>query len=363
MTEQEMIEKQWELARLIQRMEVIFIGHQFNKYEQNEEIRLNKSNKVHEENLQLLAAIKMLIEEGVDLNFKNKSVMERAVATDSIELIQMFLSAGLPINEVNGKGLLYHAAEKGAAQIVRFLIEEKGVNPRRRSQRDFSVLAAARSSRYSREVLPYLMDVMGKTKSERMPVPKKLHELTEENMLKYLPQVSISANQQQKLHNIIESLFIEEYSVKLANFYEIIAVQDPELVFACISLITNAITKAPAQKTVKSIAAEHYVHHGNLEVTGSLKIRSLMVTGNCTVKGHASNVQGCQLFVGGDFECASMYTEGPVIIGGNLKAAKVETYYNDYALEVKQTLQTDTLIIDHHQVIAGQFDVKERIEK
>jgi hypothetical protein len=59
-----------------------------------------------------------------------------------------------------------------------------------------------------------------------------------------------------------------------------------------------------------------------------------------------------------------MYSEGPVCIGGNLKAKKVETYYNDYALEVKQTLQADILIIGgYHQVLAGQFDVKERIEK
>jgi cytoskeletal protein CcmA (bactofilin family) len=142
-----------------------------------------------------------------------------------------------------------------------------------------------------------------------------------------------------------------------------IAAQHPELVFACIALIKNAITSEPKDKVVKSISGQHYAHHGNLVVTGDLKIRSLMVTGNLTVKGRASNVQGCQLFVGGDLECETMYTEGPVIIGGNLSAKKIETYYNDYALEVKQTLQADTLIIDHHQVIANHFDVKERIEK
>ena len=204
---------------------------------------------------------------------------------------------------------------------------------------------------------------MGKTKSERLPPPKKLHELTEENMLKWLPQVYIPAHSNKKLHDIVESLFVEEYSVKLSDFYEMIEAQNPELVFACIELIKNAITSEPINKVVKSISKQPHVHHGNLEVTGNLKTNSLMVTGNLTVKGHASNVQGCQLFVGGDFECETMYTEGPVIIGGNLKARKVETYYNDYALEVKQTLQADTLIIDHHQVIAGHFDVKERIEK
>ncbi|WP_133054801.1 hypothetical protein [Niastella populi] len=56
-----------------------------------------------------------------------------------------------------------------------------------------------------------------------------------------------------------------------------------------------------------------------------LKIRSLMVTGNLTVQGHASNVEGRRLFAGGDFECEMMYPDVPVIIGGNLKAKKVDT--------------------------------------
>jgi hypothetical protein len=142
-----------------------------------------------------------------------------------------------------------------------------------------------------------------------------------------------------------------------------IEVQTPEIIFACIALITNAITSAPTDKVVKSISKQPHVHHGNLEVTGNLKISSLMVTGNLTVKGHASNVQGCGLFVGGDLACETMYSEGPVVIGGNLRAKKIDTYYNDYALDVKKTLQADTLIIDHHQVTAGHFDVKERIEK
>ncbi len=361
-----MTEKQIELVKQIARIRDLFVIHQFDKFEKNEEVRLSNLNKVNEENRQTLAAIKELIESGVDLTFKYnyRSVMDLAVVTDNVELVEMLMAFGVSIyGEKDQVPPLYYAAEGGAERVVRFLIEEKGLNPRRKSRREFSVLAAARSSRFSKDVLPYLVSVMLKTKSERLPPPKKLHELTEENMLKWLPQISIPANSNKKLHEIIESLFIEEYSVKLSSFYEMIEAQDPELVFACIALITNAITLEPADKVVKSISGQPHVHHGNLVLTGDIKIRSLMVTGNLTVKGHASNVQGCQLFVGGDFECETMYTEGPVIIGGNFKAGKVETYYNDYAMEVKQTLQADTLIIDHHQVIAGHFDVKERIEK
>ena len=177
---------------------------------------------------------------------------------------------------------------------------------------------------------------MLKTKSERLPARKKLHELTEENMLKWLPQISISEHKRKKFHDIVESLFIEEHSIKLADFCYTIEAQDPEIIFACLELIKKAITLEPTSKTARTISRKTNIHHGDLRITGDQDIHSLMVTGDLIVAGHVSNVQGRQLFVGGNFECETMYTEGPVIIGGNLKAAKVHAHYNDYALEVKQ---------------------------
>ena len=201
-----------------------------------------------------------------------------------------------------------------------------------------------------------------RTKSERPPAPKKLDELTEENLLKWSPQIALPAALSKKLQDLIESQFLFMYSTKLQWFYETIESHDPALVFACIDLIKKAITTEPKDKVVKTVKSP-FAHHGNLEISGDIKIKSLLVTGNLTIKGKASNVQGCRLFVGGDFTCDTMYTEGPVIIGGNLKASEVEAYYNDHALEVKQTLQADKLTVERHQVIAGNFDVKERIDK
>jgi cytoskeletal protein CcmA (bactofilin family) len=285
--------------------------------------------------------------------------MYLAVPRDNVELIEMLISYGV---SMHGDREWFHplrrAAEFGALRVVKFLIEEKGINPR-----EVGGLSEAMSSRFSGDVLPYLIETLKKTKSERLPPPKKAYELTEENMMKWLSQIQIPVHSREKLHDIVDGLFIVAYSTTISDFYAAIEEQAPELVFACIALIKNATTSEPKDKVIKNISKDTYVHHGNLVVTGDLKIRSLMVTGNLTVNGHASNVQGRQLFVGGDFECETMYTEGPVIIGGNLKAKKIETFYNDYALEVKQTLQADTLIIDHHQVTANHFEVKERIEK
>ena len=36
---------------------------------------------------------------------------------------------------------------------------------------------------------------------------------------------------------------------------------------------------------------------------------------------------------------------------------------NDYSLEVRGVLMADTLTVERHQVNAGRFDVRERIDK
>ena len=361
-----MSEKQSELESLIRSINDLHYLYQYDIKEKSEAEFQAKLTRLNEENRQALSAIRALIESGaVDLTAKrgNHSVMDQAVVKDNVELIEMLISYGVPIEGNVGMTPLHRAAEFGALRVVKFLIEEKGLSPRRKQPGEYSVLSSARESSFSGAVLPYLIEVLKKTKSERLPPPKKMFELTEENMLKWLPQIPIPVHSKEKLYDIVDSLFVEDYSTTVSYFYTTIERQVPELVFACIALIKNAITSAPKDKTVKKIPGQSYVHHGNLVVTENLKVRSLMVTGNLIVKGNVSNVQGCALFVGGDFECENMYTEGPVVIGGNLKAKKVEAFYNDYALEVKQTLQADTLIIDHHVVIAGQFDVIERIEK
>lgn len=361
-----MIYKQLELQRLIASIEDLHYLYQYDIKKKSEAYFQEKLTRLTENNRQALAAIKALIDDGADLTAKTSnghSVMDQAVFRDNVELIELLISYGVSIHGDKAITPLHRAAAFGSLRVVKFLIEEKGINPRRTTPGEYSVLSSARESSFSGAVLPYLIEVMKKTKSERLPAPKKVYELTEENLLKWLPLVPIPVHSKEKLYDIVDSLFVEDYSTTISYFYRTIERQLPELVFACIALITNATTSEPKDKVVKKISGDSYVHHGNLVVTENLKVRSLMVTGNLTVKGNASNVQGCALFVGGDFECENMYTEGPVVIGGNLKAKKIEAFYNDYALEVKQTLQADTLIIDHHQVKAGYFEVNERIEK
>ncbi|EPX61289.1 hypothetical protein D187_001072 [Cystobacter fuscus DSM 2262] len=50
-------------------------------------------------------------------------------------------------------------------------------------------------------------------------------------------------------------------------------------------------------------------------------------------------------------------------IGGDLRARTVDAFYNDYGLQARGTLKADTLSVERHQVTAGRFGVRERIDK
>lgn len=250
----------------------------------------------------------------------------------------------------------------GADNVVESLIDEKGIDPGKKPAKEISVLSFARSLKYNENVLPYLIELLKKTKDQRLPPPKKLLALAERDVMNYLPHLSLQPWLKQKLEQIIDAIFVEEHSVSIDEFYEIIQDQDPDMVFPCIELISQTSTTPPKDKSIKKVTGKPMIHHGNLEVTGNLNVISLMVTGNLKVHGEVKNVQGRQLYVGGDLGCDNMYTEGPAIIGGNLKAKKIEAIYNDYALDVKQTLSAHTLIIDKHQVKAGKMEVEERVE-
>ncbi|MCP3138159.1 ankyrin repeat domain-containing protein [Pyxidicoccus xibeiensis] len=362
-----MTDAQHELVRLMQQIDNLHYTQTYKKAELPEAEYLELLGKQQARNAEVVGKIRQLLSEGVSLDFKtvnNHTPLAVAVTQNNVELIRLLREYGADIHATMGWDTPIHrAAEFGADRVVQFLIDN-GVDPRGKDPFGRTVLAVARSSRHSKSVVPLLVELLKKTKSQRPPPPKKLKELSEEAVTRYL--AGAAPGPLAALATFMESVFVEEHSVTLDGLYASIeehGAMQPELVFACIGLIREVSTRAPKQKTVKKVSKNVSIHHGDLVVDGNLGVGSLMVTGNLTVKGDAANRQGRQLFVGGDFECNAFYTEGPVIIGGDLRARTVEAVYNDYALDVRGTLKADTLTIDRHQVKAGRFDVRERSEK
>lgn len=367
-----MTEQQHALINLIHKIDDLRYLETYKRVELPAAEYLQALRKAQDKNAELVDDIRRMLAEGVSLDFKTvngHTPLLVAVTQNNVELVQLLMDHGADLHAAVGYDTpLHRAAEFGADRVVRFLIE-KGLDPRGRSPGGRTVLAAARSSRHSKNVVPLLVELLKQTKSQRPPPPKKLKELSEENVLRYLSgpvPAGVEARDWDALKAFMDSLFVEEHSVTIDQLYEDIEEQGamrPHLVFACIDLIRQVSTKAPARKTLKKVSKPVHVHHGDLEMDGDLGVRSLMVTGSLTVKGKASNPQGRQLFVGGDFECDALDTQGPVVIGGDLRARTIEARYNDYALEVRGVLKADTLTVDRHLVKAGRFEVKERIDR
>jgi cytoskeletal protein CcmA (bactofilin family) len=367
-----MTERQYELESLMRSIDDMKYLELFGRAELPEAECAARVAKAHAHNAEVLQRIRKLLSEGVSLDFKTvngHTPLAIAVTENNVELIQLLMEFGADIRAPYGYDTpLHRAAQFGADRVVKFLIDQ-GLDPRGKAPGGWTVLSAARSSAHSRKVVSMLVEMLKKTKSERPPPPKKLYELSEENVTRYLSgpaPATVEAQDWKALQDFMDSIFVEDHSVTIDYLYASIEEHGntrPGLVFACIDLIRQVSTREPKPKTIKKVSKNSYIHHGDLVVDGALKVNSLLVTGHLTVKGKAENVQGRQLFVGGDFECDTFYTEGPVVIGGDLRARTVHAYYNDYSLEVRGALKADTLTVERHQVKAGRFEVKERIDK
>lgn len=366
-----MNDQQNELMRHIQEIDDLKYLETYQRRELPEAEYQELLRRRLEQNAEHRAKIRELLAAGVSLDFVRPSghgPLMAAVTHNDVALIELLMEYGADIHAVvRYDAPLHRAAEFGADRVVRFLLEQ-GADPRSQPSGGRTALSAARSSRWGRRAVPVLVEYLRATQSQRPPPPKKLKDLSEADVAAYLAgpaPATATPRAWQALREFMDSAFVEAYSISIDELYESVEASssmEPELVFACIDLIARVARRAPKPRRVKKLAPQTCVHHGDLEIDGNLRIVSLMVTGSLTVRGTASNVQGCSLFVGGDFTCDALKTQGPVIVGGDLRARLVEAVYNDYALEVRGTLRADRLVIDRHVVRAGAFAVAERVE-
>lgn len=366
-----MTEQQYELTRLIRQVQSHrHLEDHVQIYEADSfDERLAKERG---ENEVTLGKLCQLLAGGVSLDFVDQNhhtPVLLAVTQNNVELLLLLKEYGADLlAPYHYDTPLHRAAEFGADRVVRFLIEQ-GADPRGLTPGGQSVLGAARTSRHSRKVPALLVELLLPTKSQRPPPPKKPKGLSEEKVLRYLEGAAppgVTPASWRKLRLIMDAVFVEAHCVSLDAFFEGIeeqAAMNPDLVFAGIGLIQAAVAEAPKDKKVKKVSKSSYLQHGSLEVDGKLSVNSLMVTGHLTVKGPVENLQGRSLFVGGDFTCETLKSQGPVIIGGDLEATHVQAQYNDYALEVRGTLSAAKLVVeDNHVVTAGRFEVQERVD-
>jgi ankyrin repeat protein len=98
-----------------------------------------------------------------------------------------------------------------------------------------------------------------------------------------------------------------------------------------------------------------HFHKGDLEIEGDLYLdEPMLVTGSLKVGKHlADGGTDSMLIVGGDLTVGTMFTEGDVVVGGDLKSeGLVYAFYNDQVLKVEGVLYAPVVIEDDHHVEA-----------
>lgn len=359
---QDSMENSEKLKELIGKIDTLYWLYEWRKPEESEADFQKKLKIKTDKHKTVLKEIETLLEETkMDVNERDENgynALHWAVTNDNVALIKLLFKYGAVYKSDDNNSSLHRAATFGALNVVKYFIEEMGISPQKKSPDEYSVLAAARESKHSKKVVPYLVKFLLDSKYQKPAAPKKLKPLSEADVLAHLPEINLQPDLKEKLTEIITAVFVEEHSVNIQEFYEIIQAQEPDLVFACVDLFKKASSKAAANKSAKKIPASFYAHVGDLEITANCNVNSLLVTGNLTILGNIKNVEGCQIFVGGNLTCEKMHTEGPVVIGGDLVAKEIKAEYNDYSLKVYGKIIAEKLTIDNHAVIGDTSKVK-----
>src|SRR5262249_13199666 len=89
----------------------------------------------------------------------------------------------------------------------------------------------------------------------------------------------------------------------------------------------------------------------------SVSQNGLVILGDMTVDGNVAIGEQGFLLVGGNVKVTQLDSEGEVTIGGDLHASVVHVRYNDYSLDVHDTLRASVLIQNDHHVRAGVLSV------
>lgn len=122
-----------------------------------------------------------------------------------------------------------------------------------------------------------------------------------------------------------------------------------------LKVLERAVDGKPASRSVATDAELPAFHHGDLTLTdGTCVTGPLLVTGALRVTGHLTDTTPESIvIVGGDLEVGSLFTEGDVLVGGDLKSAGVVYgFYNDQVLQVEGAIHAPVLIEDDHHVDA-----------
>lgn len=320
-----------------------------------------------------MKAIRSALEQGFDFNRPDKngwsSAFHAAWCPDP-RALELLIDAGLdPVKpRADGYTLLHRAATFGRVAVIRLLLKA-GIPFDVKTASGKTPLDSARIMKHGKPALKLLTRLTQKAKQKAgsrgsapkgdvtlIDVKKAIAVLAPKLKGKFFRYVK-----RRDLETFAEAFFSGADKPTTKRFLTEMAKQDDPGLIAAAVFIAHRATKISPRKLKLTKKARTIVHVGDLEIDGDFSAGILVVTGNLVVSGKLSNYEGAVVAVGGNLIAQSVWTEGPMLVAGDLHAKQyVYGYYNDYPLRVGGSLKTSLLIQEQHAVEASRFCVKNR---
>ncbi|MBJ6759437.1 ankyrin repeat domain-containing protein [Myxococcaceae bacterium JPH2] len=271
------------------------------------------------------------------------------------------LDHGVPLNhEAGGDGQLIHrAASFGRLGVIQMLVA-RGVPADVRDGGNRTPLDHARAWRHGANAVSGLIELMQAQGCKPQPA-RRTDDLLADPVRALLPELAaeLSPATRTTLERAVAAFFTEYAGGKAKDFLlELAEHQDGAMLAAGIRIVQRASTAKVQPKTTRTKRLT-LAHIGDLEVEGDCNAVNLIVTGNLTVKGLLSNYEGALVCVGGDLKVESAWSEGPLWVGGDLRADTVFAGAdNDYGATVRGTLEAPTILQFDHVIQAGTLRVE-----
>lgn len=263
------------------------------------------------------------------------------------------IAHGVPLDHANGgDGMLIHrAASFSNIDAVRFLVEQ-GVSPDVRDGLGRTPLAHARAWRHGAATVPVLLQLLQERGCTPGPALRG-DDLRPDEVARVMPTTAPAV-----LRQVVEAAFVERAGARSTEFLRVLAEQRDEAALAAgIALVRRASTAKPKAKVSAPRRPKpiDLVHHGDLELPGDAEALTLVVTGDLKVGGRLTNFEGRVVGVGGDLTADVVWTEGPLVVGGD---ARVRTVFgagdNDYLARIDGALDTPLFVhLDRRAVQIG----------
>lgn len=275
-----------------------------------------------------------------------------AAACASRDPLELLLAHGVPLDHrTAAETLLHRAAAFSSTDVVRMLVG-RGLAPDWADPLGRTPLQCARAWKHGVRSVPVLIELLKAHGCAPGPARRGDDLLPGE-----LGEVS------PRLGGVLAAAFVERAGTSSKDLLRaVVELEDNALTAEALEVVARASHARAKPKTIPGRKRVDLVHHGDLVVRGDCDAATLVVTGDLLVEGLLTNHEGCRVAVGGDLNAGSVWSEGPLVVGGDATARTAfACAYNDHGALIRGVLRSPVLVRIDHALEAGAVEVDRTI--